>query len=72
VYGIPRFVIDPKTKLVYFGFQFSDDITRRIRSGELMMDPNTPWIVDEETKKKVADKEKRKLKNWTRFWRKDG
>ncbi len=72
VYGVPGFVIDPITKLVYFRIKFSDEITKKIQSGELVMKPNTPWIVDEETQKKIADKEKRRLKNWTRFWRKDG
>lgn len=64
--------MDPETKLVYLRLQFSEEITKKIRSGELTMAPGTPWIIDEETKKKIADKEKRKLKSWTRFWRKDG
>ena len=70
VYGIPRLVIDPKTKLVYLGIQFSEDIVKRIRSGELAMTKGTPWITDQETQNKLDDKEKRKLKNLTRFWRK--
>lgn len=71
VYGIPGFVIDPETRLVYFRIKFPEDIERRIRSGELVMKENTPWIVDEETKKKADDMEKRRLKNLTRVWRKD-
>lgn len=71
VYGIPRLVIDTETKLMHLGFQFSEDITRRIQNGELVMQKNTPWTVDEETQKKIADKEKRRLKNSTRVWRKD-
>ena len=71
VYGIPRLVIDMKTKLVYFGLQFSEDVTKRIQNGELVMKSGVPYIVDEETKKKMADKEKRELKNSTRVWKKD-
>ena len=55
VYGIPRLVIDTETKLIYLGFQFSDDITKRIQGGELVMKRDTPWIVDEETKKKISE-----------------
>ena len=71
VYGIPRLMIDMETKLIYLGFQFSDEITKKIQSGELVMKPNTPYIIDEETKKKMADKEKRRLKNSAKVWRKD-
>lgn len=71
VYGIPQLVIDPETKFVYLGLQFSDDVTKRIQSGELVMKPNMPYKVDEETQKKMADKKKRWLKNFTRVWRKD-
>ena len=69
VYGIPKLMIDMETKLVYLGLQFSDKITKKIQNGELLMKPDTPYIVDEETQKKMADKEKRKLKNSTKVWR---
>jgi hypothetical protein len=71
VYGIPSLSIDPKTNLVYFNLNFSDEITRKIHSGELVMQPNTPFLIDEETQRKMDNKEKRKLKDSTRVWRKD-
>lgn len=71
VYGIPRLVIDPETNLVYFGIQFSEDVLKKFQSGKLMMEKNIPLLIDEETQKKVTGKEKRRLKNLTRFWRKD-
>ena len=71
VYGKPQLIMDPKTKLVYLGLSFSDEITKKIKSGELVMTQNMPYIVDEETQKKMANKEKGRLKNLTRFWRRD-
>jgi hypothetical protein len=71
VYGIPRLVMNPETKKVYFGLQFSPDITKRIQSGELKLNVNVPIIVDDETQKKMTDKEKRRLKNSTQVWRAD-
>lgn len=71
VYGEPQLVLDPKTGFVYMGFRFSEEITKKIYSGELMFSKDTPWIIDEETKKKMAHKEKAKLKNSTRVWRSD-
>jgi len=70
VYGTPEFVMDPKTKLVYLGFRFSDEIAGKIRNGELAIKPNTPFLVDRETQEKISDKIKRKLKNLARVWRK--
>ena len=71
VYGLPRLMIDFKTGNVYFGLRFSDEITKKIQSGELVIKKDMPYIVDEETQKKMADREKRILKNSTRVWRKD-
>lgn len=71
IYGIPSLVMDPETNLVYFKLNFSDEITKKIQNGELVMQPNTPFLIDEETQKKMANKEKRKLKDSTRVWRKD-
>jgi|AntAceMinimDraft_16_1070373.scaffolds.fasta_scaffold159766_1 hypothetical protein len=71
VYGIPKLVMDPKTKLIYLKLDFSEDISKRIQSGKLTMKLNTPLIIDKETKIKIANKEKRRLKNSTRVWRKN-
>lgn len=71
VYGIPRLVMDMETKLIYFELGFSDEITKKIQSGELVMKSDTPYIVDEETQKKMADKKKRRLKNLTKVWHSD-
>lgn len=71
VYGIPQLMIDMETKLIYLGFRFSDEIAKKIQSGELMIKSDTPCIVDEETQKKIDKKEKNKLKNLTKVWHKD-
>jgi hypothetical protein len=71
VYGTPQLVIDPNTNLVYFGMRFSKEITEKIKNGELTIDFNAPVVIDEETQNKIADKEKRKLKNLTKVWRKN-
>jgi len=70
VYGTLESVIDPKTKAKYIKLNFPDDIIKMFQSGELVMKPNTPIIVDKETKIKMVNKEKRRLKNSTRVWRK--
>jgi predicted house-cleaning NTP pyrophosphatase (Maf/HAM1 superfamily) len=70
VYGTPYFVIDMKTKLVYLRYKFSDDITKKIENGELIMKADTPVIMDEEIQNKLKDRKKKKLKNLTRVWRK--
>ena len=71
VYGTPCLVIDPTTMLVYFELRFSDEIAKKIKNGELIMRPNAPHAIDKETQKKMKDKEKRKLKNSTKVWRKN-
>lgn len=71
VYGIPRLVIDTETKLIYFELGFSKEITKKIQNAELIMKSSTPYVVDEETKKKMNNKEKRRLKNLTKVWHKD-
>ncbi len=70
VYGIPRLVVDTETKLLYLGLEFSKDITEKIRNGELVMMPNTPHSIDEDTQKIITKKQKKRLKNSTRVWRK--
>lgn len=70
-YGIPRVVRDPKTNREYLALEFSKDITERILNGELMMKSDMPIIIDEETQSKMIEKEKRRLKNSTRVWRKN-
>jgi predicted house-cleaning NTP pyrophosphatase (Maf/HAM1 superfamily) len=70
VYGIPNLVIDPETNLVYFNLGFSDEITKKIQNGELVIKSDTPFLIDEETQKKMDNKEKRRLKDSTKVWRK--
>jgi len=70
VYGIPRLVVDMETKLVYFDLGFSDEITKKIQNGELVIKSDVPFLIDEETQKKMDNKEKRRLKDSTKVWRK--
>jgi hypothetical protein len=69
IYGNFRLIIDPETMLVYPDYHFSEEITKKIKNGELVIKPDTPKLIDEETQKKMIDKEKRKLKNSTKVWR---
>ena len=69
VYGIPRLVVDLETKLVYLDFQFSSDITEKLRNGTLVIPKDVPSQIDEPTQKLMKEKEKRRLKNSTRVWR---
>ena len=36
VFGIPKLVMNPETKLIHIMLTFSDDIKKRIQSGELV------------------------------------
>ena len=70
VYGIPQLVIDPDTKLVYLGHQFSKDITEKILDGTLAMPKGIQTVIDEETQERIKNKEKRRLKSSTKVYRK--
>ena len=69
-YGIPRLVLDEENKCIRLNLIFSDEITKKIQSGELVLESNMPHFIDKETQVKMANKEKRRLKNSTRVWRK--
>ena len=70
VYGFLRFVLDTDTCLIYTAYQFSKDITEKLVNGTLQLPKGMPTIIDDETKKLIEEKEKRRLKNSTRVWRK--
>lgn len=69
VYGTPRFVMDPETRLIYLGYQFSRDIVDRMISGQLAMPKGIPMIISKEDQERLAEKQKRELKNSTKVWR---
>jgi hypothetical protein len=70
VYGIPRLVLDEENRCIHFKLEFSPEITKKIQSGELVLESNMPHFVDKETQIKIVNKKKKKLKNSTRVWRK--
>lgn len=70
VYGIPTFVVDLDTRLVYLGFRFSQDILQKIKNGTLLFPSGLPFIIDPETEQVINDRQKRRLKALTRVYRK--
>jgi hypothetical protein len=70
VYGVPTFVIDPVTKLVYFGHQFSPEVTQKFIDGTIAMPKGISIILDKVAQDRLKAKEKGRLKNWTRWFRK--
>ncbi len=70
VYGEPRFVIDPKTNAVYIAHQFSPDVTEKFLDGTLAVPEGVSVYIDEVAQARIEAKEKGRLKDLTRFWRK--
>lgn len=70
IYGIPRFVIDLKTNLVYLGYEFSPEVTEKIVNGILALPKGIAMYIDPETQRIMSDRQKRKLKNSTKVYRK--
>lgn len=71
IYGRPQVIEDPKTGLICIVLHFSDEITKKIQDGTLIIKEDLPWFIDQETCEKMQNKEKRRLKNSTRVWRKE-
>jgi|SRR3989344_4042982 len=69
VYGVPQFLLERETGLIYLSYRFSEDITKKIMDGTLVFPKGTPTLIDPETQKFIKAKEKRRLKNSTRVWR---
>lgn len=70
-YGEPMFELDLETKEIRLVSVFYGDIADKIRNGELIIQENTEWIVDQETVTKLKNNQKKKLKSATRTWKKD-
>ena len=70
VYGIPRLLMDPETKLIYLGYEFSPEVAKKFLDGTIVMPAGAPNIIDEETQKRMATAIKKQLKNSTRTWKK--
>lgn len=70
VYGIPRFIIDPETKLVYMGYQFSPEVTEKFMDGTIAVPKGVPIVLDKVAQDRMKAKEKGRLKNLTRWFRK--
>lgn len=72
VYGIPRFVIDPETMLVYMGYQFSPEVTEKFIDGTIAVPKGISIVMDKVAQDRMKAKQKGRLKNWTRIWRRRG
>lgn len=70
VYGIPRAVINIEKGLMYLGHEFSEEITEKILDGTLILPKGVNHIIDKETTERMKNKEKKRLKNLTRVFRK--
>lgn len=70
IYGKPELVVDLETSLVYLRLRFSKEIEEKIKNGELIINKDLPYTIDEDTKKKILKKEKEELKISTKIWRK--
>jgi len=70
VYGIPRYIIDLETKLVYMGYQFSPEVTEKFMDGTIAVPRGVSIVLDKVAQDRMKTKEKGRLKNLTRWFRK--
>jgi len=70
VYGKPELIVDPQTLKVYLRLRFSKEIEEKLKNGELIINKNLPYTIDEDTKNKILKDKKKKLKKSTKIWKK--
>ncbi|MDD3995151.1 MAG: hypothetical protein PHC42_00385, partial [Bacilli bacterium] len=63
-------IVDPQTLKVYLRLRFSKEIEEKLKNGELIINKNLPYTIDEDTKNKILKDKKKKLKKSTKIWKK--
>jgi len=70
IYGKPELIVNPQTLNVYLRLRFSKEIEEKIKNGELIIDKNLSYTIDEDTKNKMLKDRKKELKKSTKVWSK--
>ena len=70
IYGKPELIVDPKTSKLYLRLRFSKEIEEKLKNGELIIDKNLPYAIDDDTRNKMEKEKKKELKKSTKVWKK--